>query len=79
MITCDEAISVMDIVSTQMTNNIETNATKNSHSKKVRYKSYFYILHTVLLVIILLLTITVICHHYGKHRSKQKSIDALAI
>ena len=79
VITCDEAISVMDIVSTQMANNIETNVTKNSHGKKVRYKSYFYILHTVLLVIILLLTITVICHDYGKHRSKQKSIDALAI
>ena len=38
MITCDEIISAMDILSAKMTNTIATNATKNSHSEKVRYK-----------------------------------------
>ena len=33
VIACDESMSVMDIVSTKMTNNIATNATKNCHSK----------------------------------------------
>ena len=79
MIACDEIISVMDILSTKMTNTIATNVTKNCHSKTVRYKFDCYILHAVLLVIILLLIITIICHHYAKHRSKQKGIDALTI
>ena len=34
-------------------------------------------LHTVLLAIILLLIITIICHHYAEHRPKQKDIDVL--
>ena len=67
---CDEIISVMDIKSTKKTNTLVTNITKNCHSKKV---IECYILHTVLLVIILLLTITIICYHYAK----QKSIDTL--
>ena len=79
VITCDEIISVMKIVSTKMTNTIGTNVTKNCRSQKVRYKFYCYILHTVLLGIILLLIITIICYHYAKHRSKQKSIDVLTI
>ena len=70
MIECDEIISVMDIVSTKMTNTIAANVTKNCHSKKVRY---CYILYIVLLVIILLLIITIICFHYVKHRSKQNN------
>ena len=74
MITCDEIISVMDIVSTKMTNTIATDVSINSNDKKVRS---CYILHTVLLVIILLLIMTTICYHYVKHRSKQKSIDEL--
>ena len=37
------------------------------------------ILHTVLLVMIFLLIITIICNHYAKHRSKQKDIDAVTI
>ena len=55
VIACDEIISVMDIVSTNMTNTIATNMTKNCHSKKEKYKFDCYILHTVLLAIILLL------------------------
>ena len=68
----DKIISVMDIVSTKMTNALATNLTKNCHSKKVRD---CYILHTVLLAIILLLIIATICHHYAK----QKDISALTI
>ena len=48
MIACDKIISVMDIVSTKMTNTIAANVTKNCHSKKERYKSDCYILHTIL-------------------------------
>ena len=48
----------MDIVSTKIANTIATNETStvslNCHSKKGRYKIDFYILYTVLLVIILL-------------------------
>ena len=73
----------MDILSTKMTNTISTNVTStasiNCHSKKTRYKIHCYIFHTALLVIILLLIITIICYHYAKHRSKQKSIDALTL
>ena len=69
MIECDEITTVMDIVSTKMTNTIETNVTItasiNCHSKKVRD---CYILHTVLLVIILLLIIIIICYHYAKKK-----------
>ena len=36
VITCDEIISVMDIVSTKMTNNIATNVSLNFNDKKVR-------------------------------------------
>ena len=37
----------------------------NRHSKKVRES---YILHTVLLVILLLLMITITCSHYAKQK-----------
>ena len=76
VITCDEIISVTDIISTKITNTIATNVTRNCHSKKVRD---CYILHTDLLEIILLLIITVICYHSTKRSSKQKIIDALTI
>ena len=66
MIECDEIRSVMDIVSTKKTNTKATIVTRNCHSKKGRYNFDCYILHTVLFVIILLLIITIICHHYGK-------------
>ena len=56
VIECDEIITVMDIVSTKMTNTIAT-STSASHSKKVRD---CYILHTILLAIILLLIIIII-------------------
>ena len=57
-ITCDEVIFVMDIVSSKMKNTIATNVSINSNDK-----IDCYILHTVLLVIILLLTIAIICYH----------------
>ena len=79
MITRDEIISVMDIVSTKMTNTIVTNVTKNFQSKRVRYELDCYILHTVLLAIMLLFIITITCYHYAKHRSKEKGIDVLII
>ena len=79
VIDCDEIISVMDVVSTKMANTLATNVTKNCHCKKVRYKIDFYILHTVLSVITLLLIITIICYHYANHRSKRKDINALTI
>ena len=76
MIECDETITVMNIVSTKMTNTIATNFTStasiNCQSKKVRD---CYILHRVLLVIILLLMIIIICYYYAK----QKCINALTI
>ena len=79
MVKCDEPISVMDIVSTKMTNTTSANVSINCQSKKVRYKIDCYILHTVLLVIILRLAIAVICYDYAKHSSNQKSIDALTM
>ena len=68
VIACDEIISVIDIVSTKMTNAITTNVPINFDGKNIRYKIDCYILHTVLSVIILLLIITIICYHYAKHR-----------
>ena len=38
MIACDEIISVMDTVSTKMTDPKATNASINCNSEKVRYK-----------------------------------------
>ena len=77
VIACDEIISVMDIVSTKMTNSI--NVSINCHSNKVRCKIDCYILQTVLLEIILLSLIRITCYHYANHRSKQRDSDALAI
>ena len=79
VITCDEIISVMNIVSTKMTNTIATNVTKKCYSKKVTYRIDCYILHAVLLSIILLLIITILCCHYAKHRSKQEDINTPTI
>ena len=59
-------MNVMDIVSTKMTNTIAANVSTNSDGKKVRYKMDCYTLHTVLLVIMLSLIITIICYHYAK-------------
>ena len=69
----------MDIVSTKITNTLATNVSINSYDKKLRYNIDYYILNAILVVIILPLIITIVCYHYEKHRSKQKSIDALAI
>ena len=56
---------VMDIVSTKMTNTIETNVKStvsiNCHSEKLKC---CYILQTVSLAIILQLIITIISYHY---------------
>ena len=71
---CDEVISVMDIVSTKMTDTIATNVSINCDTKKVTYS-----LHTVFLAIILLLIIIFICYHYLKYRSKQEGINTLTI
>ena len=60
VISCDENISVMDIVSTKMTNTIATYASINFHTKKVKD---CYILRTVLFTMMLLLIITIICCH----------------
>ena len=73
IIMCDEIKSVMDIVWTKIKNIIATNVSVNCHSIKAKYKIDCYIfLHTVLLVTILLLIITIISYHYAKHSSKQK-------
>ena len=45
--------------------------TKDCHNRKEKYKIDCYILHTILLAIILLLTIAII-YHYAKHRPKLK-------
>ena len=83
LIACDEVIYVMDIASTKMKNTVVTNVTitilTNSEDKKVRHEIDYYLLPTVLLVIVLLFTIAIICYHYLKHWSKHKGIDALAI
>ena len=67
---CDVIMYVMDIVPKNVANTIATNVTSavsTNFYKKVRYKMDFYILHTVLLVIILLFMIAIICYHYAKH------------
>ena len=79
VIACEEIISVMDIiVSTKITNTTATNLRKDCHSKKLRYKSDCYILHTDLLAILLILTITIICY-IMQRISKKKDIEALKI
>ena len=79
MIVCNGVLSVLDIVSTKMTNAIATKASINSDGKKVENKNDCYILETLLLVIILLLTIAIICYHYARHRSKQENNYAITI
>ena len=49
MITCDEIISVMNVLSTKMTNTIAKNVSINSDDKKGRYiiitiDNYYYLL-----------------------------------
>ena len=79
VIACEEIISVMDIiVSTKITNTTATNLRKDCHSKRLRYKSDCYILHTDLLAILLILTITIICY-IMQRISKKKDIEALKI
>ena len=66
------------IVSTKITNTTATNLRKDCHSKKLRYKSDCYILHTDLLAILLILTITIICY-IMQRISKKKDIETLKI
>ena len=70
VITCHEIINTVDSVSTNVINTVSTYFC----NKKVRYEMDWYILHTLLLVMVLLLVISIICYHYLKHRSKQKNV-----
>ena len=78
MTECDEIKLVINNVPTKKTNTIVTKR-ENTISKNVTstasinchstFERDFYILHTVLKVIILLLIITIICYHYAKQIS----------
>ena len=61
MIKCDEIISVMDIVSTKMTNTIATNTSIDSGGNKLRFiyiYIYIYIyIHTYIYIYILYHTV----------------------
>ena len=63
----------------QISTSVVSTVSINSDDKKVRYKMDCYIMLMVLLVIILLFIIAIICSHYGKHRSKQKTVGTLTI
>ena len=69
MIKCDEFITLSDTLLTKFTNTIATNVTSSAsiyfHCKKVKD---CYILHTILLVIVLLLIITIVCYHCVNER-----------
>ena len=66
MTKCDKTVIVMNnLLTNNGTTNVTSTASINCHSKKVRD---CYILHTVLLVIMLLLIITIICYHYAKQK-----------
>ena len=52
--------------------------TKDCHNRKEKYKIDCYILHTILLAIILLLTIAII-YHYAKHRPKLKKKNIVVL
>ena len=70
---CDEIINAAACVSKNESVNVMSTVSTNFH-KKVKYKMDCYMLHSVLLVIILLFTITIICNYYAKRRSKPKKI-----
>ena len=72
-ITFNEIINV-----TNSTTSLTDTLPINSDDKNIRYKMDYYILHTVLLVIILLFLISFICCHYA-NRSKQKCFMVLTI
>ena len=74
VVACDEIISIMNIVSTKMTDAIAANVSINCHNKKVRRKNDCYIFHSVLLAIMLLLIIAIICYHYAKKGQNKKVI-----
>ena len=90
-IVCDEIINATDSVSKNLTNIIPTNMINtistnipsavliNSDDNKWRYKMNCNILHMFWMMTILLFTIAIICYHYAKHSSKQKTIGTLTI
>lgn len=62
----------MNITFTNLSNTISKIVSIHSECKKVGYKIDYNHLHTVLLVIMLLLIITIIFYDYAKHRTKLK-------
>ena len=56
--------------------NVTSTASIICYNKKLRCKMGYYILHTILLVIILLFIIAIICYHYAKYREKIKKLLA---
>lgn len=61
VITCDEILDIQDYV-------------ENSNDRNVMRKMDYYIPHTLLSVVILLLTIVTICYYFIKYRLKQTDI-----
>ena len=74
VIICDETINPADSVSTNVLTNVTSIVSTNFYNKKIGYIMDYYILNTVLLVVILLFIITIICYHYAKHRSNVKNV-----
>lgn len=62
MVSCNQVIYVMDIVSTNMTNKLSLNDENYHHiyydDNKIGFKIYCYIIHMVLLVIIFYLKLS---------------------
>ena len=67
-IACEKIINCTDSVSTIVTNT----ASINLYKRNVQYETDYYILHNYLLLTLPFI-VTIICYHYAKHRSKQKT------
>ena len=81
VIVCDKIITVMDSISTNVTNTISVIATStvsiNSDDKRVRYKMNCYILHTFYLatiVLFIIVIIAVIMENMGKKYQNMNNI-----
>ena len=70
---CDDVINVEYSVSTNGSANV-ISTVSTIFIKKVGRKIDFYIVLTVLLVVILLFMIDIIYYNYAKHRSNLKNI-----
>ena len=68
VIMCNETINATDSVSKNITSAVSTNFC----NKKVKLNGLLYSVHVLLMIILLFIT-AVICYHYAKHRSKQKT------